>query len=37
VIVGGIMFSLILTLLVIPAMYMFFATVKKKPEPEYVA
>jgi hydrophobe/amphiphile efflux-1 (HAE1) family protein len=37
VIVGGIMFSLILTLLVIPAMYMFFATEKKKPEPEYVA
>jgi multidrug efflux pump subunit AcrB len=37
VIVGGILFSLILTLLVIPAMYMFLATEKKKPEPEYVA
>lgn len=32
VIVGGIMFSLILTLLVIPAMYSFFSTKKKKSE-----
>ncbi|MBE7169703.1 MAG: efflux RND transporter permease subunit [Williamsia sp.] len=32
VIVGGIMFSLILTLFVIPAMYSFFSTSKKKSE-----
>jgi multidrug efflux pump len=32
VIVGGIMFSLVLTLLVIPAMYSFFSTKKKKSE-----
>lgn len=37
VIVGGILFSLILTLLVIPAMYMYLGTVKKKSQPEYVA
>jgi multidrug efflux pump len=32
VIVGGIMFSLILTLFVIPAMYSFFSSSKKKSE-----
>jgi hypothetical protein len=32
VIVGGILFSLVLTLLVIPAMYSFFSTKKKKSE-----
>jgi multidrug efflux pump len=32
VIVGGIMFSLVLTLFVIPAMYSFFSTSKKKSQ-----